>query len=131
MTKVLIATEKPFAEKAINQITMVLKQADFEFELLERYTAKNDFLRAVEKVDAMIVRSDIVDKELLDATKQLKIIVRAGSGYDNVDLDAASKKGIVVMNTPGQNANAVAELAIGLALYGIRNMFSGTSGGVA
>ena len=129
MTKVLIATEKPFAEKAINQITMVLKQADFEFELLERYTAKNDFLRAVEKVDAMIVRSDIVDKELLDATKQLKIIVRAGSGYDNVDLDAASKKGIVVMNTPGQNANAVAELAIGLALYGIRNMFSGTSGG--
>lgn len=129
MTKVLIATEKPFAEKAINQITMVLKQAGFEFELLERYTAKEDLLKAVEKVDAMIVRSDIVDKNVLEAANQLKIVVRAGAGYDNISIPVASKRGIVVMNTPGQNSNAVAELAIGLALYGIRNMFSGTSGG--
>lgn len=129
MTRVLIATDKPFAEKAINQITMVLKQACFEFEFLERYTAKEDLLRAVEKVDAMIVRSDIIDNDVLDAAKQLKIIVRAGAGYDNVDLKAASNNGVVVMNTPGQNSNAVAELAVGLALYGIRNFFLGTTGG--
>lgn len=129
MTKVLIATEKPFAEKAINQILMVLKQADFDFELLERYTSKTELLEAAKNVDAMIVRSDIIDETVCEAASKLKIVVRAGAGYDNVDLVKATEKGIVVMNTPGQNSNAVAELAIGLALYGIRNMFSGSSGG--
>ncbi|MFA9389883.1 MAG: NAD(P)-dependent oxidoreductase [Prolixibacteraceae bacterium] len=129
MTKVLIATEKPFAEKAINQIMMKLKQADFEIEFLERYTQKSDLLKSVEDADAVIIRSDIIDREVFDAAKKLKIVVRAGAGYDNVDLDAATEKGVVVMNTPGQNSNAVAELAMGLALYGIRNLFSGTSGG--
>ncbi|HKM92218.1 MAG TPA: NAD(P)-dependent oxidoreductase [Prolixibacteraceae bacterium] len=129
MIKVLNATEKPFSEKAINQILMVIKQADYQFELLEKYTSKSELLKAVENVDALIVRSDIIDAEVLDAAKNLKIIVRAGSGYDNIDLGKATEKGVVVMNTPGQNSNAVAELAIGLALYGIRNLFSGTSGG--
>lgn len=129
MTKVLIATVKPFAEKAINQILMKLKQADFDIEFLERYTQKSDLLKAVEDADAVIIRSDVFDQEVFDAAKKLKIVVRAGAGYDNVDLAAATEKGVVVMNTPGQNSNAVAELAIGLALYGIRNMFSGTSGG--
>lgn len=129
MTKVLIATDKPFAEKAINLILMKLKQADFEIEFLERYTKKSELLRSVEDADAAIIRSDIFDREVFDAAKKLKIVVRAGAGYDNVDLAAATEKGVVVMNTPGQNSNAVAELAMGLALYGIRNMFSGTTGG--
>lgn len=129
MTKVLIATQKPFAERAISQIIMVLKQAMFEFEILERYTEKNELLKAVENVDALIIRSDRIDADVLKAAKSLKIVVRAGAGYDNVDLPFASQKKVVVMNTPGQNSNAVAELAIGLALYGIRNMFSGTMGG--
>ncbi|MDA3929125.1 MAG: NAD(P)-dependent oxidoreductase [Prolixibacteraceae bacterium] len=128
MTKVLIATQKPFAEKAINKIIMVLKQADFEIEFLERYTEKSELLKSIKDADALIIRSDKIDKTLIDEAEKLKIIVRAGAGYDNVDLDAASEKGIVVMNTPGQNSNAVAELAIGLALYGIRNLFSGNSG---
>lgn len=128
MTKVLIATEKPFAEKAINQILMKLKQANFEIEFLERYTKKSELLRSAENADAIIIRSDILDKEVFDAVKNLKIVVRAGAGYDNVDLEAATAKGVVVMNTPGQNSNAVAELAMGLALYGIRNMFSGSTG---
>src|SRR5690606_6853403 len=124
-----IATDKPFAEKAITLITMKLKQANFEIEFLERYTKKSELLQSVETADAMIIRSDLIDREVFVAAKNLKIIVRAGAGYDNIDLEEASRKGVVVMNTPGQNANAVAELAIGLALYGIRNMFSGTSGG--
>jgi D-3-phosphoglycerate dehydrogenase / 2-oxoglutarate reductase len=128
MIRVLNATEKPFSEKAINQIVMVIKQAGYQFELLEKYTSKAELLNAVTDVDAMIVRSDIVDAEVIAAAKNLKIVVRAGAGYDNIDLKAANEKRVVVMNTPGQNSNAVAELAIGLALYGIRNMFSGTSG---
>ncbi len=129
MTKVLIATEKPFAEKAISQITSVLNVDGFEIEVLERYSSKDELLVAVKHADAMIVRSDIIDKEVFDAAEKLKIVVRAGAGYDNIDLETATKKGVVVMNTPGQNSNAVAELAIGLAIYGIRNMFLGTSGG--
>lgn len=128
MTKVLIATQKPFAEKAINQILMVLKQADFEIEFLENYSDNNELLKAISDADAAIIRSDKFTKEVFEAAQSLKIVVRAGAGYDNVDLDAATAKGVVVMNTPGQNSNAVAELAIGLALYGIRNMFSGSSG---
>jgi D-3-phosphoglycerate dehydrogenase len=129
MTKVLIATQKPFAELAINQIIAVFKNAEFEVNFLERYTQKSELLEAVVDVDAIIIRSDVIDQEVLDAAKKLKIVIRAGAGYDNIDLTAASAKGVVVMNTPGQNSNAVAELAIGLALFGIRNMFSGTSGG--
>lgn len=128
MTKVLIATQKPFAEKAINQILMVLKQADFEIEFLENYSDNIELLKAISDADAAIIRSDKFTKEVFEAAQSLKIVVRAGAGYDNVDLDAATAKGVVVMNTPGQNSNAVAELAIGLALYGIRNMFSGSSG---
>ena len=128
MTKVLIATQKPFAEKAINQILMVFKQAKFEIEFLERYTDKRKLLKSVANADALIVRSDVIDKEVFDAAPNLKIIVRAGAGYDNVDLESATQKGVVVMNTPGQNSNAVAELAMGLALYGMRNLFSGTTG---
>jgi D-3-phosphoglycerate dehydrogenase len=129
MTTVLIATEKPFAEKAIGQIESVFRNGDIQVKMLERYNSKEQLLEAVENTNAMIVRSDIIDAEVFQAARDLKIVVRAGAGYDNVDLEAASKKGVVVMNTPGQNSNAVAELAIGLALYGIRNMFSGTSGG--
>jgi D-3-phosphoglycerate dehydrogenase len=129
MANVLIATEKPFAEKAISQITAVFEQNEFSYQFLEKYTSKEELLEAVKEVDALIVRSDKVDEEVLKTAENLKIVVRAGAGYDNVDVDAASKNNVVVMNTPGQNSNAVAELAVGLALYGLRNMFSGTSGG--
>lgn len=128
MTKVLIATQKPFAEAAINQILMVLKQADFEIEFLERYSDKSELLRSIADADAIIIRSDVIDKDVFDAANKLKIVVRAGAGYDNVDLNVATEKGVVVMNTPGQNSNAVAELAMGLAMYGMRNLFSGASG---
>jgi len=129
MTKVLIATEKPFAEKAVSLIMNVLTGAGFNFFFLERYMHKSDLLKAVVDADAMIVRSDIVDEEVLEAAKKIQLVVRAGAGYDNIDIDEATRRKVAVMNTPGQNANAVAELAIGLALYGIRNMFSGASGG--
>lgn len=129
MTNVLIATQKSFAEKAVSQIVSTIEMAGYEYSFLENYSSKSELLDAVETADAMIVRSDIVDEEVLAAAANLKIIVRAGSGYDNVNIEAAKAKGVVVMNTPGQNSNAVAELAVGLALYGLRNMFSGTSGG--
>ena len=126
--KVLVATEKPFAAAAVEGIKKEIEGAGNELVLLEKYTEKAQLLDAVKDVDAMIIRSDKADAEVLDAAKNLKIIVRAGAGYDNIDLAAATEKGIVVMNTPGQNANAVAELAIGLAIYGIREMFSGKQG---
>jgi len=126
--KVLIATDKPFAPAAVNGIKEVVDQAGFELVLLEKYTEKKQLLEAVADVQAAIIRSDIFDKEVLDAAKQLKIVVRAGAGYDNIDLDAATANGICVMNTPGQNANAVAELAFGLAVYAVRNFYNGTSG---
>jgi len=126
--KVLIATEKPFAKVAVNGIREVVEQAGYELVLLEKYTSKSQLLEAVADADAMIVRSDIVDAEVLDAAKQLKIVVRAGAGYDNVDLAAATAHQVVVMNTPGQNANAVAELALGLMVYAVRNFYNGTSG---
>ncbi|MBN1926863.1 MAG: 3-phosphoglycerate dehydrogenase [Prolixibacteraceae bacterium] len=128
MTKVLIATEKPFAEKAISLIQDVFLNAGFECVYLERYTRREDFLEAIKTSDAVIIRSDIVDRKALSLAENLKLIVRAGAGYDNVDVEAASEKKVVVMNTPGQNSNAVAELAIGLAVYGMRNMFTGASG---
>lgn len=126
--KVLIATDKPFAKVAVDGIRKVIEEAGFELALLEKYTEKQQLLDAVKDVEAMIVRSDIIDGEVINAAKKLKIVVRAGAGYDNIDLDAATKAGICVMNTPGQNANAVAELAFGLMIYGIRNFYNGTSG---
>ena len=128
MTKVLIATVKPFAPVAIKGINDILNDAGFEMQLLEKYPDQSDFIDAAGDADAIIIRSDIVDKELIDAAKNLKIVVRAGAGYDNVDLKAASDRDIVVMNTPGQNANAVAELAIGMMIYLNRNSFSGSAG---
>ncbi len=129
MKKILIATEKPFAPGASEKINKVFSKAGYKVFILESYTDKSELLTAVNGIDAMIIRSDKVDREVLDAAEQLKIVVRAGAGFDNVDCDYAREKGVVVMNTPGQNANAVAELAIGLAIYGLREMFSGKSGG--
>ena len=126
--KVLIATDKPFASEAVNSIREIVENAGFELVLLEKYTEKKQLLDAVANVDAAIIRSDIFDKEVLDAAKNLKIVVRAGAGYDNIELDAATANNICVMNTPGQNANAVAELALGMAVYAVRNLYNGTSG---
>lgn len=126
--KVLVATEKPFAAVAIDGIRKVLDEAGYELCLLEKYTDRKQLLEAVADVDALIVRSDIVDAEVLDAAKQLKIVVRAGAGYDNIDLAAASAHNVVVENTPGQNSNAVAELVFGMLVMAVRNMYNGTSG---
>ena len=128
MTKVLIATEKPFAPVAVKGIQIICDEAGFELKKLEKYTDRAELIKAVEDADAIIFRSDIINKEVIDASKNLKIVVRAGAGYDNVDLKAATAKGVVVMNTPGQNSNAVAELGIGMMIYLNRNGFNGTSG---
>jgi D-3-phosphoglycerate dehydrogenase len=128
MKKVLIATDKPFAPVAVNGIREAVEKAGFELALLEKYTEKAQLLEAVKDVDAIIIRSDIIDNEVFDAAKQLKIVVRAGAGYDNVDLQAATAHNVCVMNTPGQNANAVAELALGMMVYAVRNFFNGSSG---
>lgn len=126
--KVLVATEKPFAKVAVDGIREVIEAAGYELALLEKYTDKKQLLEAVADADALIIRSDIVDAEVLDAAKQLKIVVRAGAGYDNIDLEAATAHKVVAMNTPGQNSNAVAELALGLMVYAVRNLYNGTSG---
>ncbi len=126
--KVLIATEKPFAPVAVKGIQDILTEAGYEIALLEKYTEKADLLQAVADANALIIRSDKVDAEVIEAAPQLKIVVRAGAGYDNVDLEAATAHQVVVMNTPGQNSNAVAELVVGLLLYAIRNQFNGTAG---
>ena len=126
--KVLLATTKPFAKIAVDGIRQVIEGAGFELALLEKYTEKSALLEAVADADAIIIRSDIIDAEVFDAAKQLKIVVRAGAGYDNVDLAAATAHGVCVMNTPGQNANAVAELVFGLMVYAVRNFYNGTSG---
>lgn len=128
MTKVLIATDKAFAPVAVKGIREVVEGAGFELKLLENYTNQNDFIQAITDVDAVIVRSDKTYKSVIDAGKKLKIIVRAGAGYDNIDLQAATSKGVVVMNTPGQNSNAVAELAFGMMVYYVRNFYNGKSG---
>jgi D-3-phosphoglycerate dehydrogenase len=128
MKKVLVATDKPFAPVAVQQIRKIVEDAGYELLLLEKYAEKSDLLKAVENADAMIIRSDIADKEVIEAGKNLKIIVRAGAGYDNIDLEAATANGVVAMNTPGQNSNAVAELALGMMVYSARNFFNGTSG---
>ena len=126
--KVLVATEKPFAKVAVDGIRKEVEAAGYELALLEKYTDKKQLLDAVKDADALIIRSDIVDKEVLDATSGLKIVVRAGAGYDNVDLDEATAHGVCVMNTPGQNSNAVAELAFGLMIMAVRNFYDGKSG---
>lgn len=126
--KVLIATDKPFAKIAVDGIRQEIEAAGHELALLEKYTDKAQLLDAVKEANAIIIRSDMVDAEVLDAAKALKIVVRAGAGYDNVDLEAATSHGVCVMNTPGQNSNAVAELALGMMVYAARNFFNGTSG---
>ena len=128
MKKILVATEKPFAAVAVNGIKEVAEKAGYEVVLLEKYADKAALLAAVSDVDAIIIRSDVIDAEVMDAAKQCKIVVRAGAGFDNVDLAAATERGICVMNTPGQNSNAVAELAFGMMVYAYRNMYNGTSG---
>ena len=126
--KVLVATEKPFAAAAVNGIKAEIEGAGNELVLLEKYTEKAQLLDAVKDVDAMIIRSDKVDAEVLDAAKNLKIVVRAGAGYDNIDLAAATAHNVVAENTPGQNSNAVAELVFGLLVYAVRNFYNGKSG---
>jgi len=128
MTKVLVATDKPFAKAAVDGIRNIVEGAGFELALLEKYTDVNDFYKAVEDVDALIVRSDKVTKEVIDAAKKLKIVVRAGAGFDNLDLEACTQRGIVAMNTPGQNSNAVAELALGMMIYMARTLFTPATG---
>ncbi len=126
--KILVATEKPFAAAAVEGIKKVAQEEGHEIVLLEKYQEKQQLLDAVADVDAMIVRSDKVDREVLDAAKNLKIVVRAGAGYDSIDTSYAKEKGVVVENTPGQNSNAVAELVFGLLVFTVRNFFNGKSG---
>ena len=126
--KILIATEKPFAAAALNGMKEIIEKEGHELVLLEKYTEKSQLLEAVADVDAMIVRSDKVTAEVVEAAKQLKIVVRAGAGYDNIDLKACTDHGVVAENTPGQNANAVAELAIGMMIYASRNQFTPGTG---
>lgn len=128
MTKVLVATDKPFAAIAVKGIREVVEGAGYELALLEKYTDKAQLLDAVKDANAVIIRSDIIDAPVLDAAKELKIVVRAGAGYDNVDLAAATAHNVCVMNTPGQNSNAVAELVFGMLVYAVRNFYNGTSG---
>ncbi len=128
MTKILIATEKPFAKVAVDGIREVSEAAGLEVVLLEKYTEKSQLLAAVADVDAIIIRSDKIDNEVFDAAKNLKIVVRAGAGYDNVDLAAATAHNVVVMNTPGQNSNAVAELVFGMLVFAVRNFYNGKAG---
>ncbi len=128
MSKVLIATEKPFAAVAVNGIKKIFDEAGFETVLLEKYTDKADLIKAVEDIDAMIIRSDKASADVIAAARNLKIIVRAGAGFDNIDIAAANEKKIVAMNTPGQNSNAVAELALGMMVFMARAQFKGGSG---
>ncbi len=126
--KVLVATEKPFAAVAVDGIREIIEEAGYELALLEKYSSKEELKAAAATADGIIIRSDIIDKEVLDAAPNLKIVVRAGAGYDNVDLAEATAHNVVVENTPGQNSNAVAELVFGMAVMAARNMYNGTSG---
>lgn len=126
--KILVATEKPFAKKAVDGIREIVEKAGYTLALLEKYTDKGQLLEAVADADALIVRSDKVTAEVIAAARNLQIVVRAGAGYDNIDLAAATERGIVVMNTPGQNSNAVAELAIAMMIYMARNRFTPGTG---
>ena len=125
---ILLATEKPFTKQTVDDIKDIIEKSGNKFKLLENYTDKQQLLNAVSDIDALIVRSDKVTKEIIEAAKNLKIVVRAGAGFDNIDLEAATKRGIVVMNTPGQNSNAVAELVFGLLVFAVRNFYNGKTG---
>ncbi|MBD5308937.1 MAG: 3-phosphoglycerate dehydrogenase [Bacteroides sp.] len=125
--KILVFTEKPFAPAAVKAIENVVNASGNDMELVERGT-RADLLEAVKNANGLIVRSDVIDAEVMDAAKDLKVIVRAGAGYDNIDLKAATERGICVMNTPGQNSNAVAELVFGMIVMMCRNQYNGTSG---
>ncbi|MDP8267151.1 MAG: NAD(P)-dependent oxidoreductase [Candidatus Tenebribacter davisii] len=126
--KVLVATVKPFASQAVEEIKSICSKKGYELILMEKYPEQNDLVKAVKNVDALIVRSDKVTSEVIENSVELKVVVRAGAGYDNLDCDAASRKNIICMNTPGQNSNAVAELAFGMMLYMARSKFNGKSG---
>ncbi len=126
--KILVATSKPFSKETTDKISTLLLDAGHQVALLENYTDKAELLKAVADVNALIIRSDKIDSEVMSAAPELKIVVRAGAGYDNVDLAAATERGIVVMNTPGQNANAVAELVVGMMIYTSRNLFTPGTG---
>ena len=126
--KVLVATQKPFAAVAVKGIKEIVEGAGYEFALLEKYEQQSDLVAAVADADALIVRSDKVTAEVVEAAKQLKIVVRAGAGYDNLDLAACSAHGVVAMNTPGQNSNAVAELALALMIFMARTQFTPATG---
>ena len=128
MKKILVATVKPFAPAAVDNIKEIVDKAGYEFILLEKYSDQSELINAVKDVDAMIIRSDKATKEVIEAAKNLKVIVRAGAGYDNIDLEAATENGVVAMNTPGQNSNAVAELALGMMVYLARNGYNGKPG---
>ena len=128
MSIILLATEKPFTKETVQEIRDIIEKSGNTFKLLENYKDKQELIDSVKDINGLIVRSDKITKEIIDAAKNLKIIVLAGAGFDNVDLDHSTKKGIVVMNTPGQNANAVAELVFGLIIYAIRNFFNGKTG---
>lgn len=128
MAKVLIATVKPFSAQAVEEVQSVFKEAGYEVEVLSKYPEQADLVEAVSEADALIIRSDKVDREVIFAARNLKIVVRAGAGYDNVDLEAATEKGVVVMNTPGQNSNAVAELALGMMVFLNRTGFTPAAG---
>lgn len=126
--KILVATVKPFSKHAVDSIREVVRESGNEFLLLEKYEDQADLIKAVKDVDALIIRSDNVDKEVIDAADNLKIVIRAGAGYDNVDLQTTAARDIVVMNTPGQNSNAVAELVFGMLVFMNRQRFSGAAG---
>jgi len=128
MTKVLLLTEKPFAAGAVTSIEKVCADAGYTLAKCEKYAGKADLLKAVVDADALIIRSDIVDAEVLEKANKCKIVVRAGAGFDNIDLEACTKKGVVAMNTPGMNSNAVAELVFGMIVSHIRNQYDGSSG---
>ena len=125
---ILIATEKPFATSAVEGIREIVETAGHQLQLLERYTEKSELLAAVANAEALIVRSDVIDAEVFDAAPQLQIVVRAGAGVDSIDLESATAHGVVVMNTPGQNANAVAELVFAYLLFHVRQHFNGKIG---
>ena len=128
MSKILLATEKPFTKQTVEDIKSIIEKSGNIFQLLENYKNSQDLLNSLKDINGLIIRSDKITKEIMESSPNLKIIVRAGAGVDNVDLDYATKKGIVVMNTPGQNANAVAELVFGLLIYAERNFYNGTIG---
>ena len=128
MSKILLATEKPFTKETVEDIKSIIEQSGNKFLLLENYKETQSLLDSVKEINGLIIRSDKITKEIISASKDLKIIVRAGAGVDNIDIDEATKRGIVVMNTPGQNANAVAELVFGLLIYASRNFYNGTIG---